>query len=126
VNPTAAVIGKTSRVHSREFSGGFALRTSNYAHGFARPVSPSGVYFRWRDLLGQTEPLGPLELPVMALKHSKTAVTLAQAQDLAPSVLDYVRGLEHHLLHYRPDATTFGRCCGWPAAFWFIWMTCWR
>ena len=45
-----------------------------------------------------------LELPVMALKHGKDTVTLAKAQNPAPGMLDHARGLEHHLLHHRPDA----------------------
>ena len=49
------------------------------------------------NLLTATEPLRRLELPVVALKHGKAAVTLSQAQNPATGVLDHARGLEHHL-----------------------------
>ena len=45
-------------------------------------------------VLTAAEPLRCLELPVVALKHGKAAVTLAQAQNPAPGLLDHARGLE--------------------------------
>jgi hypothetical protein len=60
------------------------------------------------DFLAAAEPLSRLELPVMALKHRKATVTLAQAQNPSPGMLDHARCLEHHLVHHRADATAFG------------------
>lgn len=60
------------------------------------------------NVLTSAEPLRRFELPVMALKHGKTAVTLAQAQNPWPGVLDHVRSLEHHLVHDHADATALG------------------
>jgi len=44
----------------------------------------------------------------MALKHRKATVTLTQPQEPAPGMLDHARCLEHHLLHYRLNATALG------------------
>lgn len=51
---------------------------------------------------------GP-ELPVMALKHSKTAIALSRAQNPASGVGHHARSLEHQLLHHCLDAPTLGR-----------------
>lgn len=60
------------------------------------------------DFLSALEPLRCLELPVASLKHRKAAVTLAQAQNPAPGMLDHVSRLEPYLEHCSADATAFG------------------
>lgn len=60
------------------------------------------------DFLSALEPLRRLELPVVALKHRKVAVTLAQAQNPAPAMLDHASRLEPHLEPDSADTTAFG------------------
>ena len=60
-----------------------------------------------------TEPLGRLGPPVVARKHVKAGITLAQSQNPATGMLDHSSCLEHHLVHERPDATASDALVHW-------------
>lgn len=67
------------------------------------------AFYVIRELTGpaceRSGALRRLELRVCALKHRKARVAARYAQHPAPGVTDHARGLEHHLLHHRLDAT---------------------
>lgn len=54
-----------------------------------------------------------LHLPERALKHRKARVATRYPQHPTPGVADDARGLEHHLLHHRLDATAQRRLSQW-------------